>query len=99
MMLLNTKITEEEKQELQEKAALVEALKEEKKSEILGRWLWVFFAAMPEKATREKLKEAGFQWAPKKKAWTWHTAAGSVGKHKPVDMETIRAKYSPLWEE
>ena len=95
-MLFNQPITEEEKAELNEKAALVEVMPEEKKSEILGRWLWVFFEAMPCKATREALKAAGFQWAPKKKAWTWHTAAGKVGKHKPVSMEDIRAKYAEV---
>ena len=98
-MLFNAPITAEEKEQLNEKAALVAGMKEEKKSEILGRWLWVFFAGMPSKETREALKTAGFAWAPKKKAWTWHTEAGKVGKHKAVDMETIRAKYSPLWEE
>lgn len=93
-MLFNAPITPEEKAELQEKAALVAGMKEEKKSEILGRWLWVFFASMPGKETREALKTAGFAWAPKKKAWTWHTAAGKVGKHKPVSMDDIRAKYA-----
>lgn len=87
-------VSAEEKEQLNEKAALVAAMTEEKKSEILGRWLWVFFAGMPSKETRQALKANGFQWAPKKKAWTWHTEAGKVGRHKPVDMETIRAKYA-----
>ncbi|MCM1256375.1 MAG: J domain-containing protein, partial [Roseburia sp.] len=36
--------------------------------ELIGSWIWCFNCY----AYKDRLKELGFKYAPKKKAWTWH---------------------------
>jgi hypothetical protein len=57
--------------------------------EIIGSWVWCFECY----AYKEKLKELGFKYAPKKKAWTWHF--GNYKRyHKAItSLEDIRMKY------
>ena len=46
--------------------------------EIIGTWIWVSGDTYSVKA---QLKELGFKWASKKKAWYWHPE-GYVKMHK-----------------
>lgn len=57
--------------------------------ECIGSWIWVFEA----KEYKDILKELGFKWACRKKAWTWH--AGEYRKHskEEISLDEIRAKY------
>ena len=56
--------------------------------EIIGNWIWCF-NCYPYK---DQLKELGFKYAPKKKAWTWHS--GEYKRHgKEVSLNHIRQKY------
>jgi len=56
--------------------------------ELIGRWIWCFKCF----AVKDRLKELGFKFAPKKKAWTWHY--GGYRHHgKEVPLDEIRAKY------
>lgn len=57
--------------------------------ECIGSWIWVFEA----KEYKDILKELGFRWACRKKAWTWH--AGEFRKHsqREIPLDEIRAKY------
>lgn len=56
--------------------------------EIIGSWVWCFNSY----AYKDRLKELGFKFAPKKKAWTWHYGEyRRFGKEK--DLDGIRAKY------
>lgn len=56
--------------------------------EIIGSWVWCFNSY----EYREQLKELGFKYAAKKKAWVWHS-----GEHKKkrsnVPLDVIRSKY------
>ena len=58
-------------------------------AEVIGNWLWVFGAY----AVRETLKQAGFKYAPKKRAWCWHF--GEYRRHHKwdVSIDEIRQKY------
>lgn len=57
--------------------------------EIIGNWIWCFHCY----AYRNKLKELGFHFAPKKKAWTWHYSEEKYRYRGQTDLEDIRAKY------
>ena len=46
--------------------------------EIIGTWIWVSGDTF---AVKAQLKELGFKWASKKKAWYWHPE-GYVKMHK-----------------
>ena len=46
--------------------------------EIIGTWIWVSGDTF---AVKAQLKELGFKWASKKKAWYWHPE-GYVRMHK-----------------
>ena len=56
--------------------------------EIIGTWVWCFNSY----EYREQLKELGFKYASKRKAWCWHT-----GEYKPrksrKTLDEIRAAY------
>lgn len=59
-------------------------------AEIIGRWVWVTGNTYQHK---DALKEAGFRWASKKKAWYWHRPEDAVkGSHRTT-LEGIRRKY------
>lgn len=57
--------------------------------EICGSWLWVFNSY----DYRKELKEKGFKYAPKKKAWYWHSDAFRKKNHKSLSMDDIRNYY------
>ena len=57
--------------------------------EIIGSWVWCFNAY----ECREVLKNLGFRWANKKKAWYWHSEEDTCSSHKSTPMEEIREKY------
>lgn len=59
------------------------------KIELIGNWIWCFDCF----AYKDRLKELGFKFAPKKKAWTWHYG-DYVRYHKgEVSLDEIRQKY------
>lgn len=57
--------------------------------EIIGSWIWCFDCYQ----YKDKLKELGFKWCSKKKAWTWHSSSYKSKRHKEIDIEMIRLKY------
>lgn len=57
--------------------------------EICGSWLWVFNSY----DYRNELKEIGFKYAPKKKAWYWHSEAFKKKGKRPLSMDDIRSYY------
>jgi len=71
------------------RAILNEIINLDMEIEIIGSWLWCFKCF----AVKDKLKELGFKYAPKKKAWTWHY--GSYTRHHKgeIPIDDIRAKY------
>lgn len=57
--------------------------------ELIGNWIWCFDCFV----YKDRLKELGFKFAPKKKAWTWHFG-DYVRYHKSeVSLDEIRQKY------
>ncbi len=57
--------------------------------EIIGSWVWCFECY----AYKENLKELGFKYAPKKKAWTWHFGDYKRYHKVEISLEDIRMKY------
>lgn len=57
--------------------------------EIIGDWIWAFECF----EYKDKLKELGFKWAAKKKAWTWHNGAYHRHHNGEVSLDEIREKY------
>lgn len=57
--------------------------------EIIGSWVWCFECY----AYKEKLKDLGFKYAPKKKAWTWHFGDYKRYHKAEISLEDIRMKY------
>lgn len=57
--------------------------------ELIGRWIWCFNCF----AYKDRLKELGFKFAPKKKAWTWHYGEYSRYHKGEIPIDDIRAKY------
>lgn len=57
--------------------------------EIIGTWIWAFDSY----EYRKELKELGFTYAPKKKAWTWHYGEYKRHHKKEIPIDDIRAKY------
>ncbi len=57
--------------------------------EIIGQWIWAFDSY----AYKDRLKELGFKYAPKKRAWTWHSGEYRRHHKKEVPLSHIRAKY------
>lgn len=50
--------------------------------QVVGRWVWVSFASMPDVATREFLKDEGFHWNHARGVWQHscgHWAHHAVG--------------------
>lgn len=58
--------------------------------ELIGSWIWCFGCY----AYKDRLKELGFKFAPKKKAWTWHFGEFSRYHKGETPIDDIRAKYS-----
>ena len=57
--------------------------------ELIGSWIWCFNCY----AYKDRLKELGFKFAPKKKAWTWHYGEYSCYHKGEIPIDDIRAKY------
>ena len=57
--------------------------------EIIGSWIWVFNSYQ----FRSQLKELGFRYAAKKKAWVWHYGEYKRYHKGETDLNDIRAKY------
>lgn len=58
--------------------------------ELIGRWIWLTGNTYPAKDT---IKGAGFRWAAKKFAWYWHRPGDAPGRHRPMDLESIRTTH------
>lgn len=57
--------------------------------QIIGDWIWCFNSYQ----YRNQLKELNFRYAPKKRAWTWHSGEYRRFHKKEVSLSQIRAKY------
>ena len=58
--------------------------------EICGEWIWI------EKGSyeyRELLKECGFHYASRKKAWYWHFGTYNRISKREISLDEIRQKY------
>lgn len=58
--------------------------------EIVGNWLWV------EKGSyeyRQLLKEVGFHYASRKRAWYWHYGEWHRRSKREITLDEIRMKY------
>lgn len=58
---------------------------------VVGRWVWVTFAAKPAEDTRAFLKSHGYRWNPKRGAW--QNACGFRTRKAPYDP---RGKYGAV---
>ena len=58
--------------------------------DIVGCFIWLSGNTYPYK---ERLKVIGFKWAKQKKCWYWHTPEYKQTKHKPIELDDIKAKY------
>ena len=56
--------------------------------DLVGSWIWVTGDTF---TAKETLKELGFKWASKKKAWYW--TAEPSGKRSRMTLEQIKDKY------
>lgn len=57
--------------------------------EVIGNWIWTFNSY----EYRNELKELGFKYAGKKKAWYWHSEAFKKKGKRPLSMDDIRSYY------
>ncbi len=71
------------------KAILNEIINLDMEIEVIGGWIWCFKCF----AVKDRLKELGFKYAPKKKAWTWHYGEYKRHHGKEVSLDEIRMKY------
>lgn len=82
--------TEEEKAANEAfKAVLNQIISYSMEIELIGNWIWCFNCY----AYKDRLKELGFKFAPKKKAWTWHFGEFSRYHKGEIPIDDIRAKY------
>lgn len=71
------------------KAVLNQIISYSMEIELIGSWIWCFNCY----AYKDRLKELGFKFAPKKKAWTWHYGEYSRYHKGETPIDDIRAKY------
>lgn len=57
--------------------------------EVIGSWLWCFNCFQ----YKGRLKELGFTWAAKKKAWVWHSEPYRRYHKSEIPLDEIRARY------
>ena len=82
--------TDDEKAENEAfKAVLNDIINFNMEIELIGSWIWCFNCY----PYRNKLKELGFKFAPKKKAWTWHYGEYQRHYRGQTDLDEIRTKY------
>ena len=82
-----TQFTEEENQQFKE--ILNTIINFNMTIQIIGNWIWAFDSYM----YRKELKELGFTYASKKKAWIWHSGEYKRHHKKEIPLDTIRTKY------
>ena len=58
--------------------------------EIVGEWIWVEKGSYE---NRELLKEIGFHYASRKKAWYWHFGEWHRRSKREITLDEIRLKY------
>ena len=58
--------------------------------ELIGRWIWV---SGNTKEHKEILKNLGFRWCSKKKAWSWHIPGDFFRTGGKNTLDDIREKY------
>jgi hypothetical protein len=58
--------------------------------EIIGTWVWVSGNTF---TIKETLKELGFKWAGKKKAWYWHEGEYKKTHKKNFSLDEIRTMH------
>lgn len=57
--------------------------------DIVGSWVWLTGNTY---AYKDIIKELGFKWASKKKAWYWHSEEYQ-GKRSKMSLDDIKNKY------
>lgn len=57
--------------------------------EVIGSWLWCFDCFQ----YKDRLKELGFKWAAKKKAWIWHSEPYCRYHKSEIPLDEIKTKY------
>lgn len=55
--------------------------------DIVGSWVWVTGNTY---AVKTILKEAGFKWANKKKAWYWHSEENTSNNRRYMSLDEIK---------
>ncbi len=58
--------------------------------EVVGQWIWVGKGSYE---NRELLKEVGFRYASRKKAWYWHYGEWHRQSRREITLDEIRLKY------
>ncbi len=58
--------------------------------EVVGGWIWIEKGSYE---NRELLKEAGFRYASRKKAWYWHFGEWNRRSKREITLDEIRLKY------
>lgn len=71
------------------KAVLNEIINFDMTIEIIGDWIWCFEAF----AYKDRLKELGFKWAAKRRAWVWHEEEYQRYHKKEIPLSHIKQKY------
>jgi len=62
-------------------------------AEVCGTWLWLTGETWRYK---KELKEYGFKWAPKKRAWYWHSEGYHKRSKRVFDLNEIRATFGSI---
>ena len=57
--------------------------------DIVGTWVWLTGNTF---AYKDKIKQLGFRWASKKKAWYWHSPEEKA-THSKMSLDEIKDKY------
>ena len=58
--------------------------------DIVGTWVWLTGNTY---AHKDKIKQLGFKWANKKKAWYWHSPEEKKSTHSKKTLDEIKQKY------
>lgn len=59
--------------------------------DLVGSWIWITGNTF---TAKETLKELGFKWASKKKAWYWHSPEETATRRKSkMSLDEIKDKY------
>lgn len=79
--------TQEENEQF--KAILNEIVGFNMTTKIIGNWLWCFDCFQ----YKDRLKELGFKWAAKKKAWVWHGEPYRRHHKGEIPLDKIKERY------